>query len=141
MKRRAETGVQAGKRLVENDEGGIVEEGGGDEDALLHTLRVVGKRGVLGGLKREKLEEGAGLMLEQPLRQAAETAYELEVFEAGEMGVNVGFLRHVAEAGTVGGEVGVNVAAFEEGPLPCVGWIIPMTILTVVDLPEPLGPR
>ena len=60
------------------------------------------------------MEEGAGLAVEEGLAHAAQAADELEVLEAGEMGVDLGFLGDVAEMGAEGGEVLVDVAAGEE---------------------------
>jgi hypothetical protein len=44
----------------------------------------------------------------------------LEVFEAGEVGVDLGFFGDVAEMGAEGGEIFVDVAAAEEDF--AVGW-------------------
>ena len=84
------------------------------QDALLHSLGVVGDGGVLRGFEGEELKQAAGFVFDEPFLHAAQAADELEVFEAGEVGVDLGFFGDVAEMGAVGGEVFVDVAAGEE---------------------------
>ena len=106
--------VEAGKRFVEDEQGGVVHERGGEQDALLHSLGVVGDGRVLGALKREELEQAAGFGVDELFRHSTKTADELEVFEAGEVGVDLRFFGDVAETGAEGGEIFMDVAAVEE---------------------------
>ena len=85
--------VQARERLVEDDQPGVMQQGSGDEDALLHALRVVGERGVLGGFEGQELQQGAGFALDELLRHSTQATDELQVLEAGEMGVDLCWVR------------------------------------------------
>jgi hypothetical protein len=89
-----------------------------DEDALLHALRIVGERSVLGSFQREELQERARLGLDELLLHSAQAADELQVFEAGEMGVDLRLLGDVAKLGAEGGKIVVDVAAGEEDLAP-----------------------
>ena len=105
--------VEAGEGFVKDEQFGVVEQGGGEEDALLHAFGIEGHLGVLPGVEAEDGEEFGGASFDGALREIAETAYELEVFEAGEMRVHVGFFGDVAEGGAVGFEVVADVLAVE----------------------------
>ncbi len=106
--------VEAGERLVEDEQLGIVQQGGGDEDALLHALGVERDGRVAPGFEAEQGEEPVGLEVDEGLGQVAQAADELEVLEAGEVGVDVGLLGDVAEGGAVGLEIVADALAFEE---------------------------
>ena len=90
-----------------------MQDRGGDQHALAHALRVVGHGGVEGVLEREQTQQLARFFLERTLCDAAQTADQLQILEPRQVGVDLRFLWHMR----------------------------PMTILTVVDLPLPLGPR
>ena len=113
--------VEAGERLVEDQEPGIMQQRSRDEDALLHALGVERDGRVAPGLEAEKREELVGLEVDEGLGQLAQAANELQIFEAGEMGVDVRFLRHVAEGGAIALEVEADALAFEED-LPGIGF-------------------
>jgi hypothetical protein len=98
-----------------------VEQGGGDEDALLHAFGVERDGRVAPGGKVEEGEQTIGLVVDETFGQVAQAADELEVLERGEVGVDVRFLRDVAEGGAVGLEIGANALPFEED-LAAVGF-------------------
>jgi len=64
----------------------------------------------------------------------------LEVLAAREVGVEVGLFGDVAETPLEGLEVGADVAAVE-GDAAGGGLEEPVSVLTVVLFPAPLGPR
>ena len=106
--------VEAGERFVEDEQLWVVQEGGGDEDALLHAFGVEGDGGVAPGFEAEQGEEPVGFEVDEGFGDVAQAADELEVFEAGEMGVDVGLLGDVAEGGAVGLEIVADALAFKE---------------------------
>jgi hypothetical protein len=106
--------VEAGERLVKDQQPGIVEEGRGDEHALTHSFGIGGDGGVLPGLEVEQLEQTRGFGFEKGFRDAAETADELQIFKAGEVAVKMGLFRDVADGGAEGHHVFANVAAFKQ---------------------------
>ena len=57
------------------------------------------------------------------------------------MGVDMGLFRDVAEGGAEGLEMSSRMSAPSKSTWPSLGSSMPVMILTVVDLPEPLGPR
>ena len=66
------------------------------------------------GFEAEEGEEAVGLEVDEGFGEVAQAADELEVFEAGEVGVDVGLLGDVAEGGAVGLEVVADALALEE---------------------------
>jgi len=106
--------IEAGERLVEDEQARVMEQRGGDENALLHALGVSRDGGVAPGTKREQSEQAIGFGLEQGLVKAAEATYQLQVLETGEMGVDVRFFGDVAEGSSKAVEVLTDVAAIEQ---------------------------
>ena len=108
--------IEAGERLVEDEQLGIVQQGRGDEHALAHAFGVGRDGRVLPGLEMEQLEQPRGLGFNERLAEAAEPADQLQVFEPGEVVVEMGFFGDVAEGGAEGDHVLANILAFEEHP-------------------------
>src|SRR5206468_3265352 len=90
--------IEAGERLVKDEQIGVVEQGSGDQDALLHALGVGGDRRVAIFVQPKEPQELAGFALDLPLRKLAQAADELQVFEAGQVRIDEGLLGYVAEA-------------------------------------------
>ena len=106
--------IESGEGFVEDEELGIVQQGGGDEDALLHALGVERDGRVAPGFEAEEGEEAVGFEVDEGFGHVAQAADQLEVLEAGEMGVDVGLFGDVAEGGAVGLEVVADALAVEE---------------------------
>jgi hypothetical protein len=106
--------IETGERLIENEELGVVNERSGDEDALAHSLGVGRDGRVLPRLKVEQTEEAFGFPLNDRFLETAEAAHELEVFEAREVSVKVGFFRDVAEDAAKGDHIVVNILTVEK---------------------------
>ena len=106
--------VQAGEGLVEDEDFGIVQQRGGEENLLAHALGVRRQRRVAVVPEREGAEEFVHLGFEDAARHAAQPAHQLEILAAGEVRVEVGLLRHVADAPLEGGEILVHAASAVE---------------------------
>ena len=106
--------VQAGEGLVEDEDFGIVQQRGGEENLLAHALGVRREGRVAVVPESEGAEEFVHLGIEDAARHAAKPAHQLEILAAGEVRVEVGLLRHVADAPLEGGEVLIHAAAAVE---------------------------
>ena len=106
--------VQAGEGLVEDEDFRIVQERGGEENLLAHTLGVRRQGGVAVVPESEGAEEFVHLGIEDAARHAAKPAHQLKILASGEVRVEVGLLRHVADAPLEGGEVLVHAASAVE---------------------------
>ncbi len=102
--------VETGEGLVEDEDFGIVEQGGGEQNFLTHALGVGGERLVAIVPEPEGAEELVHLGLEHGARNSAEAAHQLQVFAAREMGVEVRLFGHVADALLEGGEIVIDAA-------------------------------
>src|SRR5947209_5069835 len=65
-------------------------------------------------LEAKQTEEPVGLEIDESLRHVAQAAHELEVFQAGEVGVNVSLLRDIAERRAVGLQVLTDTLSFKK---------------------------
>src|SRR5260370_1949657 len=106
--------VESGEWLVEDQKLGVMQERGSDEDTLLHAFGVERDRRVPPGLEAEKREEPVRLEVDERLFHLAQTSYQLKIFEAGEMGVDMRLFRHVAKGGSIAVEIEADAFAFEE---------------------------
>jgi hypothetical protein len=75
-----------------------MEQGGEQEDLLPHALGVRGERGVAIVPEADEAEDLVHFGFEDAAGKAAQTAGELEVLAAAEVGIEVGLLGDVAEA-------------------------------------------
>jgi hypothetical protein len=106
--------VEAGEGFVEDEEFGVVEQGGEQEDFLAHALGVGGERGVAIVPEADEAEEFVHFGFEDAAGKAAQAAGELEVFAAAEVGIEVGLLGDVAEAALEALQVAADILAVEE---------------------------
>ena len=106
--------VEAGEGFVEDEEFGVVEQGGEQENLLAHALGVPSEPGVAIVPEADEAEEFVHFGFEDAAGNAAQTAGELEVFAAAEVGIEVGLLGDVAEAALEALEVAADVLAVEE---------------------------
>ena len=106
--------VEAGEGFVEKNEIGIVEEGGADEDLLAHALGVTGDGGVAVVVEAEDAEHAVDALGGFAGREFAKLRDHGEVFDGGEMVVEIGLFGDVAHATLVGDEVVVDGLAVEE---------------------------
>jgi len=106
--------IEAGEWFIKDEQLGIVKQGGGDEDALTHSLGVGRDGRVLPGFEIQEAQKAGGFGLDEGFAQAAETADELEIFEAGEIGVEVRLFGDIAENAAEGDHVAMDVMALEE---------------------------
>ena len=101
--------VEPGRRLVEQQDAGVVDEGARDGEAALHAPREIvdlalGPVGELG-----ELEQLVGALAQMLERQAEVAAVDDEVLAHPQLGVEVVGLRHDAEVRPDGGAVIVRV--------------------------------
>jgi hypothetical protein len=106
--------VEAGKRLVEDEDIGIVHKRGNQKDALAHALGVGADGKMTVRKEREKFEEGCDFRFHALRRHAAESAHELEIFLARQVGIEIGFFGNVAEMFAVTNKILLNILALEE---------------------------
>src|ERR1017187_8066380 len=106
--------VEAGEGLVEDEELGIVEQAGEEEDLLAHALGVPSEPGVAIVPEADEAKELVHFGFEDAARDAAQTAGELEVFAAAEVRIEVGLLGDVAEAALEAFEIAADVLTVEE---------------------------
>src|SRR5438270_5549589 len=64
--------VEAGERFVEDEDVGIVHDGGDQQDPLPHALRVLAHAEVARGMKRDKLQQGNDIDFELRARLSAQ---------------------------------------------------------------------
>src|SRR5262249_49584768 len=106
--------VQAGERLVENQQVGGVQESTGDEDALLHAFRIGRDRREAVLMKPEEAQQLFGFARDLALRQLAQAANQLQVLQAREMWIDERFFGDVTEAALKADEVVANIGAVPE---------------------------
>ena len=98
-------GVEADGRLIQEENFGIMDQGAGDGDLLLHAVAVAFQQ-VGGGIgELEQAQQFAGAVFGAVLRHAVQARHELEELPAGQFAVQVGGVGHIAEGG-LGGWMG-----------------------------------
>ena len=90
--------------------------------------------------EREEAQELVHLGLQDAARYVAQASHQLQILPAGEMRVKMRLLRDVADAPLERGEIVIDAVAPIED-LALGSSIRPVSILTVVLLPAPFGPR
>ena len=93
---------------------GIVQQGRGDQDALLHAFRIGGDRRVTVRMQREQLSRSLARRSVTPRREAAQAAHQLQIFEAREIRVQDRLFGDVAEPALERDRVLADVAAVEQ---------------------------
>lgn len=111
--------VESGLRFIKNEEVRIVQERGGYQQALLHSLGIAGDGRPAIVLKAELQEETFGTSADNRRIEFAQTTGQLQVFETGEEAVEIRFFWDVAEAAFEAGEVFADVATAEENGATC----------------------
>ncbi len=66
------------------------------------------------GLKTKQSEEPVGLEIDEGFGHVAQPAHELEVFQAGEVGVNVSLLGNIAERSSIRLQIVPDTASFKK---------------------------
>src|ERR1700739_1475482 len=89
-------------------------KGGGDEDLLAHAFGVAGDSGVAIIVKGEQAEQAVDALARLSSRKASEIGNHGEVFDTGEMVVEIRFFGDVAHTPLVSDEIVVDGFAFEE---------------------------
>ena len=120
---------------------GIVEQRGHQQHLLAHAFRIRRDGHVAVFVKREQAQERIDLFRQRACRQAAQLPHHLQVFAAGEMRIEVRLFGHVAQAAAIGHRVASGCARRQTGFRLRWARCRPVIILSVVDLPEPFGPR
>src|SRR5262245_1530458 len=77
--------VQAGKGLVQQDQVGIVQQGGRKQNFLAHSLGVGRNRYVTIAVKREQAQEAVDALGSRLLGQVSQLAHHDEVFQAAQV--------------------------------------------------------
>ena len=90
--------VEAGHRLVEDDQLGVVDQGLREPGPLHHPLGEAAERGVRGPLQPHERQERPGPLAADGCSQAEEPARVVEVLGRREVVVEVGVLREVSRA-------------------------------------------
>ena len=111
-----------------------------DEAFLPHPLGKGGEGGIAIVCQSEQLEQSIDLRVETPFVQVAKAADQPKVLWRGQVGVEVWLLGHVAELPPEAREI-PKIERPSQRTSPEQGDISPTSIRTVVDLPEPFGPR
>ena len=89
--------VEAGHRLVENDQLRVVQESRREQHLLPHALRERRQRRVVVDVEAEEMQEAVDLLLQRGRRDASKPSAEAQILGPGEVGVDVRLLRHVAD--------------------------------------------
>src|SRR5262245_3352716 len=90
--------IQSRKRLVEDQQIGIVEQSGGEQDALTHAFRVRRQRAVAALEQGEQVQQPRDSGVEPRPGEAAEVADQREVLGRRQMGVQVRLFGDVADS-------------------------------------------
>ena len=130
-------GVEAGERLVEHQQLGVVDQRGRELHALLVAERELldAVAGALG--EAEPLDPAVGRRGASSVATPCSRAKYVELVADAHLRVQAALLGHVAEA-RAGREV--DRARRSSGPSPRSGSSTPSTMRIVVVLPAPLGP-
>ena len=94
--------VEAGERLVQHQQIGVVHQGRGQEHALPHPLGVDGHRVVAAVPEQEQLQQRGHLVRHDPLRHPAQAPDQRQILDRRQVGVEVRLLGHVADPAPVG---------------------------------------
>ena len=100
--------VEAARRLVEDEQIGIVDEGLGEADPLLHALRIGFDRAFARVFQFNQLQQPVNALVGFAARQAEDFRIKAEQLLGGEKLVVVGQLRQVADALAGDGLADVN---------------------------------
>ena len=106
--------VQAGERLVQDEDIRVVQQGGGEQNLLAHALRIRGERRMAVIPERECPKEFVHLRFQNAARHAAKPAHQLQILPAAKMRVEVSLLGHVADAPLERGEILVHASSAVE---------------------------
>jgi hypothetical protein len=79
--------IEAGKRFIENQQFGIVQQGRCDQHPLAHSSRVGRNGRVLPGVEMQKLEQTSCFGFDERFPESAEPADQLQVFQSGKVTV------------------------------------------------------
>ena len=105
--------VESGRRLVEQDDVRVVQQPGRDQDLLPHAFRIGREPCMPVVVDSEEAEKPLDLLGEHVGLDLAEPSDEREVFGTGQVGVQVGCLRHVPDAPPVAEDVAMDALAVD----------------------------
>src|ERR1022692_4427848 len=87
LEHQAGSDVEARERLVEDEDIGVVQQGGRDEDFLLHALGIGGDGRIAVFVERQEVQQLVDSGFQRRSREAAQAPDELQVFAAGQVWV------------------------------------------------------
>ena len=135
-----EEGIDAGGRLVEDQESRIVDERTGELEPSLHAAGQPARPAVPGVPQVEQLQDLLGPPPAARPEQAEQARHEVDVLAAGQVRIEREQLGHVADA-LPGRSAELRRPLPEDADLAAsVGCRAPVIIRIVVVLPEPDGP-
>ncbi len=105
--------VEAGKRLVQNQDFGIVHERGDQEDSLTHPFGIGGHLDMLITGKRKKFQKLSSFCRKAGVGHAAKIADHFKVFPTGEMQVKIRLFGYIAQVFAIGHKILLDVPAIE----------------------------
>src|SRR5262249_51260051 len=108
-------GVDALKRLVEEEDLGPVDEGGGERDLFAHADGVINDELVGVALQVEDVEQRGGAAADLVARQVIEAAGELDELTAGEAVIEIELLGEDAHKSLSAERLAPDVHAADEG--------------------------
>jgi len=112
-------GIEAGRRFVEEDEFGLVDEGLGQTDALQHAFRKTTETPVALRGKSDEVEEGGNAVAELRLGESAESAMKREKLRGGQPVVEAEIFREEADLAT---NLDVRVGLIEDPGVAAAGF-------------------
>ena len=89
--------IKAGRRLVQDEELGVVDQGSREDQPTLHSSRERSNAG--GSLAREsgEIEESRNTLLDDRIRKTKVASVDLQVLDHGEIRIEIVHLRHDAD--------------------------------------------
>src|SRR4029077_13965605 len=106
--------VEAGKGLIEDQEIGIVQQSGGQQDLLAHAFGVGRERRIAVLPERKKAQHLIHARLERTARKATEAAHQLQILASSEVRVKMRLLGDVAHAALETDPIGADIAAAQK---------------------------
>ena len=134
-------GIDAGGRLIEKDDGRLVQDGATQRQPLLPAARQRSGDQILLPFEIGHRERPFDPFLKLIGGHAVKSGKQAQVFDHFEIVVEREFLRHVADILAHGFRLAAHIEAGDLRARPDVGLSRPHNMRIVVDLPAPFGPR
>ena len=84
--------IETRKRFVQDEQLGIVHQGGDQHDTLAHAFGVGTDGHVAASVERKAVEHGGSLFAKRTAAKPAQRRYQLEILQAGQEAVQIGLL-------------------------------------------------